>query len=677
MRASNRVGLALLVPLLSAQVALLWTGRPAGASGTTASRFGVVQAFEAPDQARAARVGWERVMFLWHGLQPSSASDWYPPFPDDVLARSIGDGREVVGLLIGTPHWASDGGRTIDVPRGLYLPPDDPGNVWARFVQRIVSSYKGRIRTWVIWNEPDIWDADHSGSQWAGSVADYYQLLKTAYVVAKGVDPDVRVATAGLTFWWDATYGREPYLQRLLAVAEADATAPAHNWYFDVVVLQLYNDPLGLYDVPLKMRRILADRGLQQPIWINETNVAPWDDPAAPLPRSHFRGTMDEQASFVVEAAAAALAAGVERVEFYKMRDSSVYVSGSEQFGLIRADGSARPAYDALRVVTRYFDGAQRASLRRAGPLVEVTLERPGEQVTVVWNLSPSALDARVPAVAAQAVQVDKQGRETPLSAGPDGYVLRLPPATHNTAPGEPGRYLTGGGPLLLAQAVGRLGSPAPAAPALPGGALPGEDALQSWVAPTGHAVSGDWLAFLRANGDVDSQGYPRGPVHVDPNTGQVIQCFQRAVLEWHPEGAPGDRIQRRLLGDILYPGADPPLSPTDAPPGPHSYFPFSPDRPIGLGHFVANLTRTGQAVYFKDFFDGRGKVAAFGYPKEEPKLRDGRWTQRFQAAVFEYHPEFDRDGLIPGTSTPYRHYRVQLELLGERYARESRACGQ
>ncbi len=33
-----------------------------------------------------------------------------------------------------------------------------------------------------------------------------------------------------------------------------------------------------------------------------------------------------------------------------------------------------------------------------------------------------------------------------------------------------------------------------------------------------------------------------------------------------------------------------------------------------------------------------------------------------------EYHPEFDRDGYLPGTTTPYRAYRVQLELLGDEY---------
>lgn len=198
--------------------------------------------------------------------------------------------------------------------------------------------------------------------------------------------------------------------------------------------------------------------------------------------------------------------------------------------------------------------------------------------------------------------------------------------------------------------------------------AAPVPPATPSWLAPTGHTVSGVWLSYLHRHGDVDNLGLPESDVTTDPSTGQTIQYFQRVVLELHPENPESSRIQRRLLGDILYPGADPPTPPDDVPPGPTEYFPFSPDQPTGLGHFVANYTRDGEPIYFKDYFDAHGGVDAFGYPKEEPKLRAGIWSQRFQAAVFEYHPENDRDGFVAGTSIPLRNYRVQLELLTDQY---------
>src|SRR5688572_1979175 len=66
-----------------------------------------------------------------------------------------------------------------------------PENYWGQYVRQVVQMYKGRIDTWIIWNEPDITpDAPNAAYFiWAGSPADYYQLLKVAYLNAKEVNP--------------------------------------------------------------------------------------------------------------------------------------------------------------------------------------------------------------------------------------------------------------------------------------------------------------------------------------------------------------------------------------------------------------------------------------------------------------------------------------------------------
>jgi hypothetical protein len=215
-----------------------------------------------------------------------------------------------------------------------------------------------------------------------------------------------------------------------------------------------------------------------------------------------------------------------------------------------------------------------------------------------------------------------------------------------------------------------RAGAPRPAPSSRDGYRAPAPAPQPLWVCQqTGHSIGADWLAFVQAHGGIDNFGYPRTEVISDPiSSGQTVQYFQRLIVEWHPNNPAGYQFQRRLLGDALYPGCDPAVSPYDAPPGPSQYFPYSPDRPTGLGHFVADYTRSGQPVYFKEYFDAHGGVDMFGYPKEEPAFRGGIWTQRFQAAVFQYHPENDKPGFIPGTNIPYRAYRVQLELLGDEY---------
>lgn len=186
----------------------------------------------------------------------------------------------------------------------------------------------------------------------------------------------------------------------------------------------------------------------------------------------------------------------------------------------------------------------------------------------------------------------------------------------------------------------------------------------------TGASVRGEWLAWVRANGGIDNSGLPRSEVIKDPVTGQWVQYFQRAILEYHPQNPAAYRVQRRLLGDIVEPGLDAPLANPPANSADYTFFPVTvnPAQPTGLGHGVGNYAPDGTYVGFKRHFDRNGGVNAFGFPKEEVKLRDGWWTQRFQAGTFQYHPENDRDGYVPGTNIPYRNYAVQLLLLGDMY---------
>lgn len=626
-------------------------------------RFGAVEAFAAPDQAKAAGVAWQRILFWWSALQPNSADDWYEGYlPDSILQSEIEAGRSVVGCLISTPRWANGTGNPYDPPRNLYLPHDHPDNYWGQFVRKIVSRYRGRIDYWIIWNEPDVWDKTSSGYTWSGSEADFYQLLKVAYHAARSANSDSRILLPGLTYWWDKEHGREQYFKRLLDVAKDDPTAPANNWYFDAAVLQLYNDPRTLYDVPQLFRQIMREHGFEKPIWINETNVTPWDDPVAPLSRDRFRATLDEQASFVIQAFAYALAAGVERIAIYKMRDGPTPGPGGEAFGLVRSSGTTRPAHTAYRVATRYFAGARHAFTSFEGHVVTIVLERENERITVVWAQSPEPQIVRLQAIAPEALLVNKYGETDSIVPQEGLYVLRLEGATHNTVPGDPGRYQIGGSPLILVEQKG--------SPSYVPTVAPGTDQGRAWISPdTGYAVSGEWLDYWKSRGGLDVFGHPISGVIADPSMGgQTVQVFQRAILEWHPENPPQYRVLRRLLGDVLYPGADKPTTVavnaiTNSPAA------VMPD-PQELGHAVSDIAPDGTAIYFKEYFDLHGGAHTFGYPKEPPKLRNGRWTQRFQAAVFEFHPENDIDGNLPGTSIPYRNYRVQLELLGEKYAK-------
>ena len=437
--------LALLVILLPPAAAHA-QGEP---PPTPDPRFGAVETYHTPELAGEAGVGWTRIIFYWSELKKDGPEEWNEfHAPLARIDREIAGGREVVGLLKHTPAFATDGIEGAGVPRGLYLPVDDPGNLWAGFVREVVSAYEGRINRWIIWNEPDI-PIDVFGAAWQGSVADYYQLVKVAYLAAHEVDPDVQIHLGGLTYWHNPGYLRE-----FLTAASADPTAAENGYYFDVVSLHVYFKPETTLDIVGATRATLAEFGLEKPIWINETNAPPYDDPAQPWEEPVFRVTQEMQASFLVQEFALALALDVERIAVYKWVDEPEPLPGFEPYGLVRYDRSLRPAYDAFRTIVRLYSGTVDAVHVERPELQQVMLFRGGSVTRVLWARTPTGVAVRVPALADSALLVDATGGETRLM--PRGGEYRLTLAGAPCTPDS--ECLMGGPPLLLVEEA----SPAP-----------------------------------------------------------------------------------------------------------------------------------------------------------------------------------------------------------------------
>ena len=294
------------------------------------NRFGIVEGFWFPELTCELGAGWERIIFDWSQHQPESADDWNTLNVDDRwLKAADACNREIVAILKNTPAWATDGLPGVGVPNGLYLPLDDPGNVWARFVRRTVDYYASRgVTHFIIWNEPDI-SAETYGYEFSGDMDDYIRLLEVAYRVANEVNPAATIHLAGTTYWHDVNAGREPYMSRLVARLADDPEAADHDYYFDALSLHIYFRTDTVYEIVREMREMLDANGLtDKAIWINETNAAPTDDPAWPVERPQFQIDLQHQAAFLVQAAALSLAAGAERVAAYKLYDQQLPSGG-------------------------------------------------------------------------------------------------------------------------------------------------------------------------------------------------------------------------------------------------------------------------------------------------------------------------------------------------------------
>lgn len=569
-------------------------------------RFGIVEAYQAPNLAQSAGARWERLFFWWNEVQPNGPQEWRIENleADKIVDAELRRGMTLVGLLGNPPSWAT---RNGSVPLNLSLDPADPENYWARFVRDMVKRYAGRIDYWVIWNEPDV-DAGTAWSTWAGSEEEYYQLLKSAYRAAKAVNPNVRIIFGGTTYWADTMKGRKLFLERILERAVLDPTSKANGYYFDIVDAHIYSKPWDMYDIPMDYKDVLDRYGTSKPIWISEANVVPWNDPAAPMPPGGYRATLEEQASFIIQGFALAMVAGVERVSVYKLVDGPL--TNGEAYGLVRNDGSTRPAYAAFQTAARYFSGFSQARYTDTEEMDRVTMEAGDRKVSVLWNPTPEPKSVRVRATGIKATRADKKGQATPLNVptgpGQNYYTFELPAATANVPDIEPDRYIIGGDPVILVEeGVGQGLRVSP---------------QEVYYPITGYSVGGGFLDFFQKWGGVPVFGYPRSQEVREG--GKTVQYFQKARFEFYPElaGTPY-QVQLGLLAMELtrsrtFPKVEP--------------FESTPDKVF--------FPQTGHSLQgaFLRFFREHGGVDVLGYPWSEELTEGNARVQYFQRVRLE-----------------------------------------
>ena len=455
---------------------------PLPAVDTDDGRFGMVQGIVQPDLAWQAGARWDRIIFPWSLIQRDGPNAWTQLyFTDEAIRAQARRGVTVAGILIYTPQWASpwpEKGRPVDPPRGLDLKYDDPNNLWGQFVRKVVDRHRGVVDHWIVWNEPDLYTP---GLRYTfdGSFEQYAQLLKVAYLNAKEINPNSKIILGGFAYWWDKSHGRPPFLGPLLEVLARDPDRQKNNHYFDIVSVHTYTAPLNSFAEPLVMREILDLRGMKKPIWIGESNVIPHDDPGNRLGAGQFRASLDQQASYIIQAMAMAVAANVERYAVYKATDEKAE-NDTELWGLIRNNGTTKPGFVAFQVGTRYFVNVQSAIYSWPGAdkptrnqyhdivtsnddrtqfiwpsqVAQVVMERGDHRTTVVWNTSPEPVTHRVPANAKQATLVHKDGKTETIQPKNGVYALDLEPSSHNADPRDPSIYMIGGDPLIVDEQV-------------------------------------------------------------------------------------------------------------------------------------------------------------------------------------------------------------------------------
>ncbi len=307
---------------------------------------------------------WIRQQFPWEDIEISAKGDFWDhrwnvsawEKYDRLVDMAEAQGIEIIARLDNPPAWS----RAMGDAEGWSMAPPDDYADFGDFVYAVVSRYKGRIRYYQIWNEPNIYP------EWGDQPADpagYVELLRIAYERAKEADPDCIVIAAGLAQTTEETppeFGPRNmsdllYLEKMYEAGVQGA--------FDIMGAQLYGLWTGPYDrrvgrdrtnfarVTL-LREIMVRHGdADKPIWATEVgwNALPEEVPAPPL---YGRVSEETQAVYAIQAYRRAANEwpwmGVMSYWFFRRPSDAERDQAWYYFRLLEPDFEPLPAFDAL-----------------------------------------------------------------------------------------------------------------------------------------------------------------------------------------------------------------------------------------------------------------------------------------------------------------------------------------
>jgi len=202
----------------------------------------------------------------------------------------------------------------------------------------------------------------------------------------------------------------------------------------------------------------------------------------------------------------------------------------------------------------------------------------------------------------------------------------------------------------LLGELLGRRQPPIP-----PSEIPPPNHPQRRYYPQTGHTVSFAFLTYYDTHGGLDIFGYPITEFLYE--NGYIVQYFQRARMEWHPENPPDKRVQLGLLGEEYIDMIR--LSPellNPVPPPPQFSTPTSTRRPVPAAMAVTAINATASVKYA---ITGQG-----GYQTVYVYVTDQRrrGVPGAQVNFVAHYHSGDRYFTMPPTdASGYTHYQFSL----------------
>lgn len=227
----------------------------------------------------------------WRDINPTSGTyDW--SVLDQVVNSAVNNSVDIVYTFGVTPAWASTnpGGTGCVYGNGSCYAP--VVSTWKQFITDLTSRYRGKIKYFEIWNEPN------SSDFWQGTTSQLVHMAATAYPIIHsngGIILSPAPQGTNAHKWLDTYFAAGGYS------------------YTDVVSFHgyLYGAPELITPLVNNIKQVVAkyDDDAAKPIWDTEHS---WGSSTWP-----YGATQDQQAAWAARFLPLSLAAGIDRSIWY------------------------------------------------------------------------------------------------------------------------------------------------------------------------------------------------------------------------------------------------------------------------------------------------------------------------------------------------------------------------
>jgi hypothetical protein len=343
-------GYAKTVPTQTTPGAHLSTVSPLGGINITGvGAEPLVKADRAIAQAQALHAKVVRTEVPWSVLEPRGPSLIEPralAFADRLVGDATSDGIRVIMFADSTPCWASSAPAVLlrrcapeRSSNANSWPPSNPAN-YATFAAFLVQRYGTDLAAFEVWNEPD--QANEAYFAGPEKPQRYAAVLRAAYPAIKQANPNVPVLAGSIV-------GANGVFLKALYAAGIKG-------YYDGLAVHYYTLTLASLR---SIREVQTANGDTTPLWLTEFG---WSNcwPRYRLQQEQACVTLQTQALNITNTfRSLARTPYIAAETLYQLHGST-----AENFGVLNANGTHKPAFGAL----------SRALASPFGPVSPVTL---------------------------------------------------------------------------------------------------------------------------------------------------------------------------------------------------------------------------------------------------------------------------------------------------------------